>query len=203
VQLLLSSLPDDDKKTVSIMLKENQLTDLNQISSVLEKILNRNFTRQYLIESAIDAYLNEIKTVLSEQYSIHDIYDESLFNDIPKNNYVDPGFDTIVVPAQQQGFDETFFNNEWYWVRLGKNRKKHLKFICCYVGAPTSAITHYAKIKEIQEINGKFKFIIGDAVELPHKIPLGNINSAHVRPNRYVKLKTLFNPQTRTYEDLL
>ena len=59
--------------------------------------------------------------------------------------------DTIVVPAREEGFQETFLGeNRWYAVRIHGTMRPQIKFIAAYRVAPTSAITHIAPVKSIE-----------------------------------------------------
>ncbi len=64
---------------------------------------------------------------------------------------VDPSeLDTIVVPAQEEGFQETFITeNRWYQIRIHSSMVSRIKYIAAYRTAPVSAITHVALVKDI------------------------------------------------------
>jgi hypothetical protein len=58
--------------------------------------------------------------------------------------------DTIVVPAQKEGFEEAFLGaNEWSSVRIRGSRIPQIKYIAAYQVYPKSAITHIAPVKDI------------------------------------------------------
>lgn len=70
--------------------------------------------------------------------------------EVETRNSNDETFDTVVFPAHEEGFRETFLDeNKWYYVRIRKDRIPNLKYIAIYVGAPVSKITHYAKIAKM------------------------------------------------------
>jgi hypothetical protein len=84
-------------------------------------------------------------------------------------------FDTIVVPAQEDGFQETFLGeNQWYAIRIHASMIPQIKYIAVYRVAPVSAITHWALVKEIQpwENTGKFVVDFVDAAKEIGPIPL-------------------------------
>ncbi len=59
--------------------------------------------------------------------------------------------DTIVVPAQKDGFDETFIGeNSWYAIRISGGMLSKIKFIAAYQTQPESAVTHYAPVARIE-----------------------------------------------------
>jgi hypothetical protein len=66
-------------------------------------------------------------------------------------NEVDPSeFDTIVVPAQEEGFQETFIaENRWYQIRIHPSMVPRIRYIAAYRTAPVSAITHIAAVRDI------------------------------------------------------
>lgn len=72
--------------------------------------------------------------------------------------------DTIIVPAREMGFNTVFLGqNQWYDIRISQSRMRNLKYIAVYQVAPVSAITYYAKIKEIVDsdnVHGYKKIII-------------------------------------------
>ena len=58
--------------------------------------------------------------------------------------------DTIVVPAREDGFLETFLGeNRWYAIRINKAKLPQIKYIACYRVSPVSAITYWAPVRDI------------------------------------------------------
>ncbi len=69
--------------------------------------------------------------------------------------------DTIVVPANKEGFEETFLGeNCWYAIRISKSMIDKIKYIAGYQTAPISAITHLAEVSRIERYKETDKFII-------------------------------------------
>ena len=67
--------------------------------------------------------------------------------------------DTIVVPAREEGFQETFLGeNRWYAIRIHSSMIPQIKHIAAYRVAPRSAITHTAPVSKIVpwEDTGKY-----------------------------------------------
>jgi len=84
-------------------------------------------------------------------------------------------FDTIVVPAREDGFQETFVGeNQWYAIRIHASMIPQIKYIAAYRVAPVSAITHWALVKNIEpwEDTGKFVVNFVDAAREIGPIPL-------------------------------
>jgi len=62
--------------------------------------------------------------------------------------------DTIVVPAQEEGFRNEFIgNSHWYAIMIGAAMKDRIKYIVAYQVSPISAVTHIAEIQEIKPYN--------------------------------------------------
>ena len=69
--------------------------------------------------------------------------------------------DTIVCPAREAGFRETFLGeNSWYAIRLRAQRIPFIKYIAIYRLAPVSAITHYAAVESIKPYKRSGKYIV-------------------------------------------
>lgn len=75
---------------------------------------------------------------------------------------IDPSdIDTIVVPAQEEGFEETFIDEDrWYKIRIHASMLPKIKYIAAYQSAPVSAITHYAPVKDIQLWKDSGKYVL-------------------------------------------
>jgi len=92
---------------------------------------------------------------------------------------LDPAeIDTIVVPAREDGFQETFMaENRWYSIRIHSSMISKLKYIAVYRVAPESAITHIATVASIEQWKDTSKYVVnfvGDAstigpIALVHK----------------------------------
>lgn len=68
--------------------------------------------------------------------------------------------DTIIVPAQEDGFQDVFIGeNCWYAIRIGGGKIKDIKYIAAYQTSPVSAITHFAEVESIEPYGdgGKYK----------------------------------------------
>jgi len=59
--------------------------------------------------------------------------------------------DTVVVPAREDGFVETFLGEDrWYAVRIHSSMIPQIKYVAAYRVSPTSAITHWAPVRSIE-----------------------------------------------------
>ncbi len=78
---------------------------------------------------------------------------------------VDPSdIDTIVVPAHEDGFAETFLGeNRWYKIRIHGSMIPKIKFIAAYQVAPKSAITFIAPVLSIDQWPETSKYVVNFA----------------------------------------
>jgi hypothetical protein len=78
---------------------------------------------------------------------------------------LDPSeIDTIVVPAQDDGFAETFIGeNRWYQIRIHSSMLQKIKHIAVYRVAPISAITHVADVQSIEQWKETNKYVLNFA----------------------------------------
>jgi len=104
--------------------------------------------------------------------------------------------DTIVVPAQEEGFKDTFIGeNCWYAIRIGGGKLKEIKYIAAYQTAPTSSVTHFAKVDSIEPYGdgGKYKLNFVAPAERIGPIKYGNAKQGIMQSPRYTtheKLKS-------------
>ena len=75
---------------------------------------------------------------------------------------IDPAdIDTIVVPANSEGFLETFIGEDcWYQIRVSSTMREKIKYIAGYQTSPTSAITHVAPVKKVEQYKDTNKYIV-------------------------------------------
>lgn len=103
--------------------------------------------------------------------------------------------DTIIVPAQEEGFNDVFIGeNCWYAIRIGGGKLNDIKYIAAYQTAPVSAVTHYAQVESIEPYGdeGKYKLNFGASAK-----PIGPIKFGKAKPG------TLQSPKYTTYKKLL
>ncbi|MBP6781529.1 MAG: hypothetical protein KA148_13490 [Ottowia sp.] len=97
-------------------------------------------------------------------------------------------FDTIVVPAREEGFKQRFLNeNCWFAVRINAKHISKLKFIAAYQVAPVAAITHIAEVEAILPYNDTGKYMIkfkGPATAIV-PIPRPENSEVNMQSSRY------------------
>jgi hypothetical protein len=100
--------------------------------------------------------------------------------------------DTIVVPAQSEGFQETFLGeNRWYAVRIHGTMRPQIKYIAAYQVRPISAITHVASVASIEPWGDTGKFAI-NFTQPAHEIsPIKLVPNGRVKALQNIRYTTL------------
>lgn len=189
IESRIKKAAEEPKKQVGLSIKISDLEKLELLSTAMSKHSGECVTRNQLIYDAIEAYIMEATDYLRQE-GIQ--LDDSLLR-------VD--YDTVVFPAHEEGFRSVFLSeDQWRYVRVNKHRIPHIKYIAIYVGAPISAITHYAEVA----VNGfifddeEEKYIVKFAsapIKLSQSIPLGSISPASVRSPKYTTLNKLLHAE--------
>jgi hypothetical protein len=103
--------------------------------------------------------------------------------------------DTIIVPAQKEGFDKVFLGEDcWYSIRISGGKLDKIKYIAAYQTQPVSAITHYAPVDHIEPFGegGKYKLVFSaKATPIEPTIPLGDAPQGAMQGPRYSTLARL------------
>ncbi len=107
--------------------------------------------------------------------------------------------DTIVVPAQKEGFERVFIGeNAWYAIRIAGGNLDKIKYIASYQTQPISAVTHFAPIEKIEPYGeeGKYKLFFSEpAKKLKNKIPYGDAPMGYMQGTRYTNFEKLQKAQ--------
>ena len=153
----------------------------------LQRYLSHGGERIYQFEpflSDISSYTSDLKT-----------------GAIKPTRTIDPSeIDTIVVPAREEGFQETFIGeNCWYQIRIHGSMIPQIKHIAAYRVAPISAITHIAPVKSIEQWKDTNKYILHFSEPAkkigPIKfVPKGTVKA--LQNSRYTSLKKLQSAKT-------
>lgn len=104
------------------------------------------------------------------------------------------GIDTIVVPAQKDGFERVFIGeNAWYAIRISGGMLPKIKYIAAYQSQPVSAITHVAPVASIEPYgdSGKYKLVFSEPAKPLGPIPFADAPSGFMQGPRYTTYEKL------------
>jgi hypothetical protein len=107
--------------------------------------------------------------------------------------------DTIIVPAQQEGFERVFLGeNAWYAIRIAAGKIPKIKYIAGYQTHPVAAITYVAPVAKIEPYGdkGKYRVVFSEPAKPVGPIPYGDAPSAFMRGPRYTTYRKLQNAKT-------
>lgn len=107
--------------------------------------------------------------------------------------------DTVVVPAQEEGFQETFIGEKcWYAIRISGGMINKIKYIAAYRTAPVSAITHYAPVERIEPYgdSGKYRLVFSEPAAEIAPIPFGDAVTGSMQGPRYTRLEKLLRAKS-------
>lgn len=96
--------------------------------------------------------------------------------------------DTVIVPAQKDGFDNVFLGqNAWWAIRIGGGMIPKIKYIAAYQSTPISAVTHVAPVASIEPYgeDGKYKLIFSEPARPIGPIPFADASSGSMQGPRY------------------
>ncbi|HUX59554.1 MAG TPA: hypothetical protein VMV77_21455 [Bacteroidales bacterium] len=140
---------------------------IDKSSTELENVLG---------QLTMDTDIIEFQTFISEDERIHKFmpFNEEI-REIEEGHKKDvkvEELDTIVVPAQPEGFQSAFIEtNAWWSIRISSSMLNRIKYIAAYQVAPISAITHLAEVAKIEKYKDTNKYIVyfkDPATEISH-----------------------------------
>jgi len=90
--------------------------------------------------------------------------------------------DTVVVPAREAGFQETFLGeNCWYAVRIHSSMIAQIRYIAAYRVAPKSAITHWSAVRSVEPWRDTGKYVLYFAEPAAEIGPIPLVRGGRVR----------------------
>ncbi|MCW5730153.1 MAG: GIY-YIG nuclease family protein [Alphaproteobacteria bacterium] len=104
------------------------------------------------------------------------------------------GPDTIIVPAQKEGFERVFLGEDcWHAVRISGGMLDRIKYIAGYQTQPVSAITHYAPVSRIEPYGeeGKYKLVFSEKAKPIGPIPFADAPQGAMQGTRYTTFAKL------------
>lgn len=102
--------------------------------------------------------------------------------------------DTIIVPAQQEGFERVFLGEKCWWaIRIAGGMLPKIKFIAAYRTQPESRVTHYAPVASIEPYGeeGKYKLIFAEPAKPIGPIPFADAPQGSMQGPRYTSFAKL------------
>ena len=142
--------------------KFNALVIIDELSEELEKALITKF--QFPVEILT---IQRFRNSKSERLYRFDPFLQDVLSPEEESKVIgtpplDPSdVDTIVVPAQEEGFNDTFISeNRWYSIRIHSSMLDKIKHIAVYRVAPVSAITHIAPVASIEQWRDTNKYVV-------------------------------------------
>lgn len=114
------------------------------------------------------------------------------------------GFDTIVCPARDEGFESAFLGQRAWWaIRVRAENIPKIRYIAMYRVAPTSAITHYGAVERIEPYTGddgpegRVRVVLkGDPIALPRPVVLGKHANLKPQAPRYAMLADILQAKS-------
>ena len=109
--------------------------------------------------------------------------------------------DTIIVPAQKDGFQKVFLGeNAWWAIRISGGMLSKIKYIAAYQSQPISAITHVAPVAKIEPHgdSGKYKLIFSEPAKPIGPIPFGDAPLGFMQGPRYTTYERLLKAKKVT-----
>jgi hypothetical protein len=211
IKEMLQKRPDEWKKCEAFAIKNGY----ENVDFLLESIIHKKDSFNALL--IIDELGDELETVLISRFKFpvevttlkryktnngkllyeFEPFLSEITEDIEKVDSSD--IDTIVIPAREDGFKETFIDeNCWHAIRLNSSMIPKIKYIAAYQVAPISAITHIAEVKSIEQWKDTNKYILyfTEPAEKIKKVPLGNIKGKAPQSPRYTSKDKILNAKT-------
>ena len=184
--------PSSEKKQFSFNVKPSLIVQMDQFANIISDISERPYTRNSLVEDAIEVYLKELNTYLQKKYP--EKFCTSKQEEV---------FDTVIYPSNEIGYYEVFLKDkEWYFVRIQKEKVDKIKYIALYVKKPIGKVLTYGKVDRIiySEENQKYIIQLKSIHSLENSIGIGNLSPAVTRSPKDTTLEKLL--KAKTYADL-
>ena len=114
----------------------------------------------------------------------------------PSGNGMQDDRDTVIVPAQKEGFERVFLGeNAWYSIRISGGMLSRIKYIAAYQSTPVRAVTHYAPVKQIEPYGdeGKYRLVFSEPAKTIGPIPFANATTGSMQGPRYTSFRKLMS----------
>jgi hypothetical protein len=164
---------------------------IDKITSDLENVINQLTMKIDILE--FQCFISDEEKIYKFTPFLEEIRD--MTEDKTKEKDLQ-ALDTIVVPANVEGFNETFIGeNCWYAIRISSSMIDRIRYIAGYQTSPISAITHYAEVSKIEKYKDTGKYIVY------FKEPAKKINPIKLQSGKRGKAPQ--SPRYTTFEKLI
>lgn len=197
------------RKTFSVTMDSNQVEMVDKLALFFGEKTGQKISRNQMIEEAVGGFIDDSAEVIQEQFDM-DIRTVTIaeLERGRRSNATDVAeLDTLIVPARDNAaYREDFFvRHVWSNVRVVEEKLQCMRYLAVYVGAPTSAITHYAPIgsyRKDPQNPGRYSILLeGNPQPLPQRVEAGDPGAAAgMRSCRYTAFYLLC--RARSLQDL-
>jgi hypothetical protein len=140
------------------------LVIIDKLDDDLEEMLNNSLRSR--VEKLVVARFRSASEEVIYQFDpfLYDLSSQSTagITDSSNTSAIDPSdIDTIIVPAQEDGFREVFLGQDmWHHIRIHSSMISNIRYIAAYQSAPVSAITYVAEVERIETWNETQKYVL-------------------------------------------
>lgn len=192
-----------DRKTLRITLDAEQVELLEKLSLFFSQEINQDFTKNRIIEEAVAKFVQETTDYISSEYAL-DIRRTALtdMRDYKQVCAVDiAALDTVVLPVRDSSACKDMLFNQRRWTPGHLNQKKlrGIKYAAFCFGAPTNAITHYARLRaftSLPEDTQRQVLHFEDLEELGHRLEWKVPRESRLRYPRYTGFAMLLEAES-------
>ncbi len=185
----------------------NVLLIIDRLEDELEKILH--FSLGFPVETLTIERFRSTGTEVVYHFEpfLYDISVQNAAKAVEPGNTpaIDPSeIDTIVVPAQEEGFVETFLGeNMWRAVRIHASMIPKIHHVAAYQVSPRSAITYVAEVDHIEPWQDSGKYALYFKAPARQITPLQWVPGGKVTPLQNLRYTSLAKLQkAKTLDDV-
>lgn len=159
IDYFLESLIFNKKPSIIVVIdeKSDDLSNvLNQLTISTDILEFRKFINQQDSDDIIYQY-----SPFQDDLTIKSVTSKGTFEEKSISADILAKLDTIVIPANEDGFNQVFLNeNRWWKVRISSPMLDKIKYIAAYQTSPVSAITYIAEVDKIEKYPDSDKYVL-------------------------------------------
>lgn len=189
--------PVRGRKTMSVMLDSDQTELLEKLSLFFSQHAGRNISRNRVIEEAVRAFIDDSADYIADRYDLR-IRDISLSELQAHSSGVAVDIctlDTVVIPVRDGAEGAALLQSgRTMPLQMDRDKLRCTRYVAFYFGSPTSAITHYARVRgnaPSAEDPKKMELRFDAPEELHRQLEWGDPEGKWLRRPRYTVLKML------------